>query len=98
MNFYTLHRNPVIYAPDPDFFHPERWRDIRPSWHYLPFGGGARHCPMQQLALFWVAYTVVRTAMEVKAVRNRDEVEDFVECLKLNMESGNGVQVELVRG
>ncbi|KAF2792105.1 putative cytochrome P450 alkane hydroxylase [Melanomma pulvis-pyrius CBS 109.77] len=98
MNFYTMHRNSAIYSPDPNAFRPERWRDIRPGWHYLPFGGGARHCPAQQLALFWVAYTVVRMAMEVKGVRNRDEVEEFVECLKLNMESGNGVQVELVRG
>jgi cytochrome P450 len=98
MNFYTLHRNPKTYAPDPDVFRPERWPDLRPNWDYLPFGGGARHCPAQQLALFWVGYSVVRMAMEFKEVRNRDVVMGYKEHLKLNLESGNGVKVELVRG
>lgn len=98
MNFYALHRNPEIYGPDPDVFRPERWPDLRPSWDYLPFGGGARHCPAQQLALFWVGYAVVRMAMEFKEVRNRDVVMEFKENLKLNLESENGVKVELVRG
>lgn len=96
MNFYTLHRNPEIYGFDAEEFRPERWEILRPNWEYLPFGGGARHCPAQQLALFWVAYTVVRMAEMYKEIRDRDGGE-YVENLKLNMENGNGVKVGLVR-
>jgi len=97
MNFYTLHRNPKVYGEDMEDFRPERWKDIRPQWNYMPFGGGARHCPAQQLALHWVAYTLVRMAIRFKEVQNRAPVMEFVEKLKLNMESGNGVLVGLVR-
>lgn len=39
------HRNPEVFA-DPDRFHPERWRDFRPSpYAFLPFGIGKRRCP-----------------------------------------------------
>jgi len=97
MNFYTLHRNPKVYGGDIGNYRPERWEHIRPQWNYMPFGGGARHCPAQQLALYWVAYTIVRMAIRFREVQNRDPVMEFVEKLKLNMESGNGVLVGLVR-
>jgi cytochrome P450 len=93
-----MHRNPEVYGADVESFRPERWPDIRPGWNYLPFSGGARHCPAQQLALFWVSYAVARMAMEFEELQNRDAVLEFVENLKLNMESGNGVKVALVKG
>lgn len=96
INFFTLHRDSEIFGPDPEDFRPERWADIRPTWEFLPFGGGARHCPAQQLALFWVAYTLVRMLMEYREVRNEDNTEEFVENMKLNMESYNGAKVSLV--
>lgn len=95
INIYSLHRSEV-YAPDPDRFRPERWEDIRPAWEYLPFGGGPRHCPAQQLALFWVAYTVAKMAKVYKELRNMDSTEEFIESMKLNMESLNGARVKLV--
>lgn len=95
INIYSLHRS-ELYSPDPESFRPERWEGIQTSWEYLPFGGGPRHCPAQQLALFWVAYTLVKMAMVYKEVRNHDPVEGFVENLKLNMESLNGARVTLI--
>lgn len=97
MGYWALHRNPSVYGADVEEFHPERWKNIRPNWDYLPFGGGARHCPAQQLALFWVGYTLARLALDFKDIQNRDPEMEFVEDLKLNMESGNGVKVGLVR-
>jgi cytochrome P450 len=94
---YTMHRNSDIFGPDVESFRPERWQDIRPGWNYLPFGGGARHCPARQLALFWVSYTIARMAIEFKEIHNKDSVEEYVENLRLNMESLNGVKVGLVR-
>jgi cytochrome P450 len=96
INFFTLHRDPEIFGPDPEAFRPKRWSDARPNWNFLPFGGGARHCPAQQLALFWVAYTLVRILLTYKEMRNEDSVEEFVENMKLNMESGNGAKVSFV--
>ncbi|KAF2123206.1 n-alkane-inducible cytochrome P450 [Lophiotrema nucula] len=95
MSFFTLHRRADLYD-DPEEFKPERWQTIRPTWEFLPFGGGARHCPAQQLALFWVAYVLVRMALKFKELKNMDLVDGFVEDLKLNMESKNGAKVSLV--
>jgi cytochrome P450 len=92
-----MHRDPAVSGADVESYRPERWKSIRPGWSYLPFGCGARHCPSQQLALFWVSYTVVRMALEFKEVQNEDPVEEYVENLTLNMESANGVKVFLVR-
>ncbi|CAO2656333.1 Nn.00g051360.m01.CDS01 [Neocucurbitaria sp. VM-36] len=94
---YAMHRETSVFGPDIEAYRPERWQDIRPFWNYLPFSGGARHCPGQQLALFWVSYTLVRLAMEFKEVQNKDPVDEYVENLRLNMESSNGVKVALVR-
>jgi cytochrome P450 len=93
INFFTLHRDPAIFGPDPESFRPERWEQARPTWEFLPFGGGARHCPAQQLALFWVGYTLVRLLLTYGEIRNEDTVEEFVENMKLNMESGTGAKV-----
>jgi cytochrome P450 len=96
MPFFTLHRNPEVFGPDPEIFRPDRWKTLRPNWEFLPFGGGARRCPAQQLALYWIAYTIIRMALSFREIINKDEVEDYVESLKLNMESANGVKVSLV--
>jgi cytochrome P450 len=95
--FFTMHRDPDVFGSDVESFRPERWQDIRPGWNYLPFGGGTRHCPAQQLALFWVSYTIARVAIEFEELRNRDPEDEYKESLRLNMESLNGVKVGLVR-
>jgi cytochrome P450 len=44
---WSLHRNPRWF-PDPDRFDPDRFSDkakqTRPSFSYIPFGGGGRRC------------------------------------------------------
>ncbi|KAH7402392.1 cytochrome P450 [Phaeosphaeria sp. MPI-PUGE-AT-0046c] len=96
INFFTLHRDSSIFGPDPEAFRPDRWTHVRPTWEFLPFGGGARHCPAQQLALFWVAYTFVRILLAYSDIKNEDKVEAYIENMKLNMESYNGAKVSLL--
>jgi hypothetical protein len=43
-----------------------------------------------------VAYALVKIAMVYKEVQNHDPTEEFVENMKLNMESLNGARVKLI--
>lgn len=96
-SFYSLHRRKEIFGDDADTFRPERWEGLRPPhWAYMPFGGGPRVCPGQQLALTEMAYTLVRMLREFQAVENRDPVLEFVELWKISTESANGAKVAMV--
>ncbi|PNY22929.1 Cytochrome P450 [Tolypocladium capitatum] len=43
-NLYAMHRDERVFGRDPEAFVPERWKDLRPGWAYLPFSGGPRIC------------------------------------------------------
>ncbi|KAL8900434.1 MAG: hypothetical protein Q9192_001066 [Flavoplaca navasiana] len=95
--FYALHRMPSIFGDDVDVFRPERWETLRPAhWSYLPFGGGLRVCPGQQLALTEIGYCLVRLMRVFERVENRDPVTDFVEHYKITTESKNGAKVAVM--
>lgn len=55
---YLTHRDPELWA-SPLEFDPARFDDPPPSWGFLPFGGGERHCLGAHLARF-----MLRTALE----------------------------------
>ncbi|MGA8112457.1 MAG: cytochrome P450 [Actinocatenispora sp.] len=46
---YLTHRDPDLW-PEPTRFRPERFRDGRPAWGFLPFGAGPRTCLGAHLA------------------------------------------------
>jgi cytochrome P450 len=96
-SFYALHRRRDVYGDDADIFRPERWEPLRPAhWTYMPFGGGPRICPGQQLALTEVAYTTVRLLQRFEGIENRDDVLEFVEQYKISTESRNGAKVSFL--
>ena len=96
-SFYALHRRKDIYGEDADHFKPERWASWHPPhWAYLPFGGGPRVCPGQQLGVTQVSYTVVRFLQVFRGIENRDPVTEFVERYKITTESRNGAKVYLI--
>jgi cytochrome P450 len=95
VSYYTLHRRADFFE-DPEAFRPERWQTLRTTWEFLPFAGGPRHCPAQQLAVFWIGYVVARMALRFQEIRNMDPVDDFVEEVKLNLQSRNGAKVAFI--
>lgn len=62
-------------------------------WEYIPFLGGKRMCPAQQMVLTQMAYVVVRILQEFQGLENRDSQTECVEAFTFTMESKNGVQV-----
>jgi unspecific monooxygenase len=55
---YVIHRDPSEWA-QPDEFLVDRWLDQRPGGVYLPFGGGPRACPGNDLALVMIVSTLL---------------------------------------
>jgi cytochrome P450 len=100
MDVYSLHRDSNIWGDDALEFKPSRWAKGRPlweaRWEYLPFGGGIRMCPAQQMALAQVTYLLVRMAQGFKAIINRDDVFEYVEEIKMTISCRNGVKISLV--
>lgn len=95
----VLHRNRNFWGNDAESFRPERWLEgnIRPKWEYLPFGGGARICPAQQMILTQYAYILFRFVQEFQMLENRDPCSEFVAIFNLSKRSRNGVQAALTR-
>ena len=54
-NFRAMHLDPSIWGPDAGFFRPERWEGLKPMWECIPFLGGRRMCPAQQMLLTQMA-------------------------------------------
>ncbi|KAI4114096.1 MAG: hypothetical protein LQ338_008053 [Usnochroma carphineum] len=97
-SLYALHRRRDLFGEDADAFRPERWEVLRPPpWSYMPFSGGPRVCPGQNLALTEVAYTIVKMLQVFKAIENRDPILEFVEVYKLTTDSKNGAKVAFMR-
>ncbi|KAH8173969.1 cytochrome p450 domain-containing protein [Sarocladium implicatum] len=96
LNWAGVHRRRDIYGDDAEEFRPERWEHLRMTFEYQPFAGGPRVCPGQQVALFWVAYTLARLVLEIKEVKNRDERLEYVDEAGLSCRSRYGAKVAFV--
>ncbi|KAL9107959.1 MAG: hypothetical protein Q9227_007174 [Pyrenula ochraceoflavens] len=101
MDLYTLQRDPSIWGEDADEFRPDRWAEGRPlwesRWQYQPFLGGIRMCPAQNQVLTQLAYLLVRFAEEFEGLENRDPVLEYVEKVRMTVESRNGVKIAVRR-
>lgn len=95
VNFGAMHRDRDIWGEDADQFRPERWETLKQGWHFIPFSGGPRICPGQQIALTESAYVLARLMQKFEAMENRDPETAFIEQSRLTIESRNGVKVAL---
>lgn len=93
-----MQRDTSIWGPDAEVFRPERWIEgqLRPGWTYVPFLGGGRICPAQQMVLCQMGFVLARFVKEFERIVNRDPVEDFVEEYMFTVQSRNGVKVAFV--
>ena len=91
-----MHRDPSIWGADANDFRPERWETARPMWEYVPFFGGPRICPAQQMVFVQSAMTVVRLVQRFGRCENRDENQEYIEVNKITTESKNGCLVGLI--
>ncbi|KAL9047193.1 MAG: hypothetical protein Q9214_000178 [Letrouitia sp. 1 TL-2023] len=109
-NFFALHRRETLFGPDAGEYRPERWEEGAQSqvghWDFLPFIGGPRTCPAQEMAMLQVKYVVARMAVGgggqqgaffpgIRALENRDECWEFVERYRITADSKNGCKVAL---
>lgn len=96
MDFGQMQQDKAIWGNDADKFRPERWENLKPMWTFIPFLGGPRTCPAQQMVLIQYGYLLVRLMQEFERMDNRDETLKFVEEHKMTKQSRNGVKVAFV--
>ncbi|KAF7870099.1 uncharacterized protein EAF02_009289 [Botrytis sinoallii] len=95
-DIYALHRDKSYWGNDADDFRPERWETLRPTWEYLPFSGGPRICPAQQMVFIDSAYIIVRVMQKFSKIESRDS-RPWMERFRMAVENGNGVRIRLLQ-
>ncbi|MCJ1312938.1 hypothetical protein MMC25_006614 [Agyrium rufum] len=94
IDFQVMQLDEDLWGSDADQFCPERREQgLLPAWHYIPFLGGQRVCPAQQMIYVQYAYLLVRFAKEFTRLENRDDTLEFVEEYRMTKQSRNGVKV-----
>ena len=71
---------------------------MRPTWEYMPFGGGPRQCPGARLVFTECAYITVRLLREFEKLENRDEEIEWKEQMRMTFQSKHGTLVGLIPG
>lgn len=94
-NIYCLHQDKDVWGADADEFRPERWEGLKPLWTFIPFGGGPRTCPAQQLVGMEAAYVIARLAQEFSSIESRDEYP-WTEAWRIGPHSKYGCKVALI--
>jgi cytochrome P450 len=96
VDFQVMQCDPDIWGPDAAEFRPERWEKSRPLWNYIPFLGGPRMCPAQQMVLTQYALVLVKMMRKFGKMESKDPEIRFVEEHKITKQSRNGVMVSFV--
>lgn len=82
-----------IWGDDVEEFRPDRFVGRKSSFEFLPFYGGPRICPAQQQAMAQGVYILVRLTQKYEMIENRDAEFEFLQLIKMGVESMNGVKI-----
>ena len=93
-SMWGLHQDRDIWGEDVAEFRPERWQDLKPIWTFVPFLGGPRTCPAQQMVLTQEAYVLARFAQVFDQIENMDP-HPWTEARRIGFQSKYGVKVKL---
>jgi cytochrome P450 len=96
INYRAIHLDKDFWGEDAEVFRPERWETARPTWEFMPFGGGPRTCPGLRLVYTESGYVTVRLLREFSQLENRDPEIEWKEEMRLTFQSKNGTKVALV--
>ena len=94
MSTWGVQHDATIWE-DPQQWKPERWRNKKIYWEFVPFSGGPRICPAQQQVLTHTVYMLVRLTQKYESIENCDPVTEFVQKVTVTVESANGVKIKL---
>ncbi|KUJ09387.1 N-alkane-inducible cytochrome P450 [Mollisia scopiformis] len=95
-SMWGLHQDRDIWGEDAAEFNPERWHEMKPIWTFVPFLGGPRTCPAQQLVLTQNAYVLARFVREFERIESIDP-NPWTKARRIGFQSKFGVKVKLVR-
>ncbi|KAI1158137.1 cytochrome P450 [Nemania serpens] len=70
---WVMHRRTDLFGADAEAFRPERWKDLKVTYEYVPFNAGPRICIGQQFALTQIALITFRLLQVFKAIERRDD-------------------------
>ena len=96
---FLLHHNPEHWS-DPDKFDPERFNPNNeqsyPTFAYLPFGEGPRHCIGKRLALLEAKMTLVAILKDFHFKRTTDTEVPLDLSVGITMSPTNGIELAIL--
>ena len=93
MNFNVPQQDKDFWGPNAAAFDQGRWQTIRPRWECIPFFGGPRVCPAQQMVLTQIGYVLAKFLQKFQCIENKDPELDFIEQFRYAKCSKNGIKV-----
>ncbi|TVY38372.1 Cytochrome P450 monooxygenase [Lachnellula occidentalis] len=95
VNKNGMFRDKDFWGQDADEWKPERWAKLSPSWHFMPFSGGARRCPAQPQVTTEASYCIAKFAQRFKAIENRDP-NPYMPIIRITPIHMHGVKIGLI--
>ena len=92
INIWGLYHDKEIWGDDVNEFEPERWISRKSLWEFVPFLGGPRICLANKQVFTQAAYLLVRMTRNLARIENPDEVNEYVERIKMTTESRNRIK------
>ncbi|KAI1460525.1 putative cytochrome P450 alkane hydroxylase [Annulohypoxylon moriforme] len=94
-NIFAMQRRKEFFGDDVEEFRPERWKELRRRWEYLPFSGGPRNCIGQIFSFTEASYCTARLLYAFQGVENLDP-SNWRENIAITLSLDNGVHCRLV--